>query len=123
MQLIRTILHKPVPNLSCFQTIRFHAYILLTILYLYMTSGESVWLTLTTVDRRIMETHFRITTAQVTYSNTTLLYCIKLHGITPQKAIKVRARREPIIPKGFTFHFGRYEASILIKLQKLQSKC
>ena len=89
---------------------------------MYVTSGELVWLTLTTEEKRIMERHFRISTAQVTYSTATLLYSTKLHGVIPQKAIKVVARREPIIPKSIYFSFGRHENSIVSKLQKLRSK-
>jgi hypothetical protein len=41
------------------------------------------------------------------------------YGPTPQKAIKVRARRKPIIPNEFTINFGRYKGKILSKLQKI----
>jgi len=53
-------LHRPDSNLSCLKKIRFHVYVLI-VLYLYVTCGELEWLTLTTVERHIIETHFKIT--------------------------------------------------------------
>ena len=40
-----------------------------------------------------------------------------MYVATSQKAIKVTARRKPVIPKEYTFNFGRYEGSILSKFQ------
>ena len=59
----------------------------LTVLFLYVTSCELrvVWLTLTTVKRHIIESHFKITTVQLTYTTTTFIQSNKFHGVTPQK--------------------------------------
>jgi hypothetical protein len=51
--------------------------------------------------------------AQVTFSPTTLIYSTKLHGATPQKAIKLIAGREPIIRNEITITFVRYKVSLL----------
>ena len=54
-------LNRTVSNISCSQKISFHAFIFLTVLYLYVTSGELEWFTLTTGQGHIIETHFKIT--------------------------------------------------------------
>ena len=51
--------------------------------------------------------------AKVTFSPTTLIYSTKLHGATPQKAIKLRASRKPIIPNEITITFVGYKVSLL----------
>jgi len=45
-----------------------------------------------------------------------------LYVATSQKAIKVTARRKPVIPKEYTFNFERYKGNVLRKLQKIHRK-
>jgi hypothetical protein len=48
---------------------------------------------------------------QVKYPPTMLMRSTKLNGATPQKTIKLIARREPLIPNQFTINVERYKGS------------
>jgi hypothetical protein len=51
--------------------------------------------------------------AQVTYSSTTLVQSTKLHGATPQEAIKLMARKEHTFPIEITTKFVKHKGRFL----------